>query len=90
MELFLRAWLPRVLPVEATFEIHAYRGKSDLLGKLEAAFGLSGERAQKVKNLQAKLAKAGMKGLADLIYSDVTRSDLEQAKAWFYREGDKT
>ena len=36
MELFLRAWLPRVLPVEATFEIHAYRGKSDLLGKLES------------------------------------------------------
>lgn len=36
MEFFLRAWLPRILPAGCGFEIHAYRGKSDLLGKLES------------------------------------------------------
>lgn len=36
MEAFLRAWLPRVVPPERTFEIHAFQGKRDLLGKLES------------------------------------------------------
>lgn len=36
MEFFLRAWLSRVLPAGCNFEIHAHRGKSDLLGKLES------------------------------------------------------
>ena len=36
MEFFLRAWLARILPQGCTFEVHAYRGKSDLLGKLES------------------------------------------------------
>lgn len=36
MEAFLRAWLPRLLPEGRTFEVHAFQGKSDLLGKLEA------------------------------------------------------
>ena len=36
MEVFLRAWLPRFLPENASFEIHAHRGKSDLLRKLES------------------------------------------------------
>jgi len=36
MEFFLRAWLARVLPEGCSFEVHAYRGKSDLLGKLES------------------------------------------------------
>ncbi len=36
MEAFLRAWLPRLLPVDRTFEVHAFQGKADLLGKLEA------------------------------------------------------
>lgn len=36
MEFFLRAWLSRILPGGCGFEIHAYRGKSDLLGKLES------------------------------------------------------
>ena len=36
MEAFLRALLPRLLPQDRTFEVHAFQGKSDLLGKLEA------------------------------------------------------
>lgn len=36
METFLRALLPRVLPAGRTFEVHAFQGKDDLLGKLEA------------------------------------------------------
>lgn len=34
MEAFLRALLPRLLPQNKTFEVHAFQGKSDLLGKL--------------------------------------------------------
>ncbi len=36
MEAFLRALLPRLLPADRTFEVHAFQGKSDLMGKLEA------------------------------------------------------
>lgn len=36
MEAFLRALLPRLLPRDRTFEVHAFQGKSDLLDKLEA------------------------------------------------------
>ena len=35
MEVFLQALLPRLLPEDTTFEIHAFQGKSDLLSKLE-------------------------------------------------------
>lgn len=52
---------------------------------LEAAFGISSERALKVKNLQAKMGTVGMEGLKDIIYSDVMKSDVDQATAWFYR-----
>ena len=34
MEAFLRTLLPRLLPQDKTFEVHAFQGKSDLLGKL--------------------------------------------------------
>lgn len=36
MEAFLRGLLPRVLPGNKTFDLHAFQGKSDLLGKLGA------------------------------------------------------
>ncbi|MCO5120388.1 MAG: DUF4276 family protein [Burkholderiaceae bacterium] len=36
MEAFLRGLLPRLLPVDRTFEVHPFQGKSDLLDKLEA------------------------------------------------------
>jgi len=36
MEAFLRGLLPRVLPGNRTFDLHAFQGKSDLLGKLGA------------------------------------------------------
>ncbi|WP_126444237.1 DUF4276 family protein [Sulfuricystis multivorans] len=36
MEAFLRALLPRLLPQDCSFEVHAFQGKHDLLGKLEA------------------------------------------------------
>ncbi len=36
MEAFLRALLPRRLPLDRTFEVHPFQGKSDLLSKLEA------------------------------------------------------
>ena len=35
MEAFLRELLPCILPVDCSFEIHTFRGKRDLLGKLE-------------------------------------------------------
>jgi hypothetical protein len=35
MEAFLRGLLPQLLPVERTFEVHAFQGKHDLLSKLE-------------------------------------------------------
>jgi hypothetical protein len=34
MEAFLRALLPGLLPRDRTFEVHAFQGKNDLLGKL--------------------------------------------------------
>ncbi len=36
MEAFLQSFLPRVLPQGVTFLVHAFQGKTDLLGKLEA------------------------------------------------------
>ncbi len=36
MEAFLRGLLPRLLPRDRTFEIHAFQGKDDLLRKLAA------------------------------------------------------
>jgi hypothetical protein len=56
---------------------------------LEAAFGISGERAQKVRSLQDRMGRAGMEGLRDIIYSDVMKFDVEQAKAWFYRDSER-
>jgi hypothetical protein len=35
MEAFLRALLPRLVPVDRTFEVHSFQGKGDLLKKLE-------------------------------------------------------
>lgn len=35
MEAFLRTLLPRVLPAECTFRVHAFQGKRDLLDKLQ-------------------------------------------------------
>lgn len=36
MEAFLRSLLPRLLPQDRTFEIHAFQGKNDLLRKLDS------------------------------------------------------
>lgn len=36
MEAFLQGLLPRLLPQGRSFELHAFQGKGDLLGKLEA------------------------------------------------------
>ena len=36
MEAFLRAFLPRLLPLGSTFDVHPFQGKTDLLGKIEA------------------------------------------------------
>lgn len=36
MEAFPRALLPRLLPQDRSFEVHAFQGKADLLGKLES------------------------------------------------------
>ena len=35
MEAFLKAWLLRILPEECSFSTHPFRGKSDLLRKLD-------------------------------------------------------
>jgi hypothetical protein len=36
MEAFLRTLLPRLLPLDRTFEVHPFQGKADLLQKLHA------------------------------------------------------
>ena len=36
IEAFLRGLLPRTLPAGRSFEVHAFQGKTDLLGKLQA------------------------------------------------------
>lgn len=36
MEAFLHALLPRWLPERCSYEVHAFQGKADMLGKLEA------------------------------------------------------
>ena len=36
METFLRGLLPRLLPEDRTFQIHPFRGKANLIAKLEA------------------------------------------------------
>ena len=36
MEAFLRALVPKLLPKDVTFQVHPYRGKLDLLKKLES------------------------------------------------------
>ena len=36
MEAFLRALLPRLLPLDKTFQIHVFQGKNDLLDKIRA------------------------------------------------------
>lgn len=36
MEAFLRELLPRIMPTDRTFDIHAFQGKPDLLRKLES------------------------------------------------------
>jgi hypothetical protein len=35
MEAFLRALLPRLLPLDRTFDVHPFQGKGDLLDKIE-------------------------------------------------------
>lgn len=51
---------------------------------LEAAFGVSGERVQKVKDLKAKMDKLGMSRLQDVAYNDVTKAEADRAEAWFF------
>lgn len=51
---------------------------------LEAAFGVSGERVQKVKELQAKMDSLGKSGLLDISYNDVTKAEAERAMNWFF------
>lgn len=51
---------------------------------LEAAFGVSGERVQKVKNLQDKMGNLDKSGLWDISYNDVTKAEAERAMNWFF------
>lgn len=46
---------------------------------LEAAFGVSGERVAKVKELQAKMKRLGMSGLQDIAYNDITKAEAKMA-----------
>jgi hypothetical protein len=52
---------------------------------LEAAFGVSGARVKKVKSLQERMTQAGFENLNEIAYNDVTVSDADHAKTWFYR-----
>ena len=42
METFLHTLLPQLLPESCTFEIHAFAGKTDLLGSWSNGSGLIG------------------------------------------------
>lgn len=53
---------------------------------LEAAFGVSGERVQKVKSLQEKMGNLGKSGLWDISYNDVTKAEVERAMNWFFEK----
>lgn len=55
---------------------------------LEAAMKVSKERVTKVKELQARMAKAGFDGLENIVYNDVTRADVDKAIAWFSKAKD--
>jgi len=59
-------------------------GRKSWARPLEAAFGISGERVQKVEEPSSeKWGMVGMERLKDIIYGDVMKSDVEQATAWF-------
>lgn len=54
---------------------------------LEAAFGVSGERVAKVKELQTKMEKLGKSKLWDIAFNDVTKDEANRAEAWFFDKG---
>ena len=51
---------------------------------LEAAFGVSGDRVSKVKELKSKMDKLGKSGLQEIAYNDVTKAEADRAEAWFF------
>lgn len=51
---------------------------------LEAAFGVSSERVQKVKSLQDKMGDLGQSGLWDISCHDVTKAEAKRAMNWFF------
>ncbi len=51
---------------------------------LEAAMRISTARTAKVKNLQERMTQAGYMTLGDIAYNDITVTDAERAKSWFY------
>jgi len=51
---------------------------------IEAAFGVSGERVQKVKELQKKMECLGISDLQDLVYNDITKDEEKRAMNWFF------
>ena len=51
---------------------------------LEAAFGVSGGRVQKVKELKTKMEKLANSGLQDILYGDVNKAEANRAEAWFF------
>jgi hypothetical protein len=67
-----------------TLILHATLFDGNWTKVLEAAFGVSGERVQKVKELQAKMEKLGMSGLQDIAYNDITKAEAKMAMNWFF------
>lgn len=51
---------------------------------LEAAFGVSGERVQKVKELQSKMEGLCKSKLWDIAYNNITKNEVDRAEAWFF------
>lgn len=68
--------------------LHATLFDSNWTKVLEAAFGVSGGRVTKVKELKAKMDKLGKTGLQDVAYNDVTKAEADRAEAWFF-DGEK-
>lgn len=64
--------------------LHATLFDSNWTRVLEAAFGVSGDRVQKVKDLQSKLEGIGKSGLWDIAFNDVTKAEADRAMKWFF------
>ncbi len=64
--------------------LHAILFDENWTKVMEAAFGVSNGRVQKVKELKSKMAHLAKSGLRDFMYGNVTKAEADRAEAWFF------